>query len=88
MALGKMQSATQTKNMIITKEKRFKVIILKGKVTALRTGRMKELSKPMVIPTSRMVARLPSEVMPLMKYKDKAVPTIPESILDKTLRIG
>jgi len=65
------------------KENRFKVIILKGKVIALRMGLAININKPMIIPTMIIVFICPSEVTPLIKYKDKAVPTIPEMILDK-----
>ncbi len=78
-----MQSTTQIKNIIITKEKRFKVISLNGKVMALRIGLITSNKRPMTIPIIMMVSISPSEVIPGTKYRDKAVPTIPEMILDK-----
>ena len=87
MALGKTQSTIQIKNIIITKEKRFKVITLKGKVIKLRTGLTKKFKRPIIVPTSKTVLKALSEVIPLIKYKDKAVPIMPERILDKKLRI-
>jgi hypothetical protein len=82
-----MQSTIQIKNIIIIKEKRFKVIILKGKVIKLRIGLIINIKRPMVIPTNIIVSIPLSEVIPLIKYKDKAVPTIPEMILDRKSRI-
>lgn len=81
--LGNMQSTTQIKNIIIMKENRFKVIILNGRVIALRIGLTINIKRPMTIPTIITVLICPSEVIPLIKYKDKAVPIIPEMILDK-----
>ncbi len=87
IALGKMQSTTQIKNIIITREKRFKVITLKGKVIKLRIGRTKKFKRPIIVPTNKIELKVLSEVIPLIKYKDKAVPIMPERILDKKLRI-
>jgi hypothetical protein len=81
--LGNMQSTTQIKNIIIMKENKLKVIILKGKVIILRMGLTIYIRRPMTIPTIITVLICPSEVIPLIKYKDKAVPITPEMILDR-----
>jgi len=87
MVLGKIQSTVQIKNIIITKEKRFKVIILNGKVITLRIGLIIIIKRPITTPTIIIVLILLSYVISFIKYKDKAVPTIPEIILDRKLYI-
>jgi len=56
-------------------------------VIKLRIGRTKKFKRPIIVPTNKIELKVLSEVIPLIKYKDKAVPIMPERILDKKLRI-
>ncbi|MFA5086773.1 MAG: hypothetical protein WC470_00525 [Candidatus Paceibacterota bacterium] len=49
-------SVIQTRNIMIIKEKRFKVIILSGKVMIFNNGLTKKNSKPMATPARMIVS--------------------------------
>lgn len=78
---GKKTSTIQINPIIITIVKRFKVIILRGRVMAFKSGLRKNNNKPITAPTKTMVITSPFVVTPSMKYTAKPVLTMPTNIL-------
>ena len=64
MSAGNNASTIQTRNIIMTMLNKFRVIILKGRVTRFNIGLTKIRRRPVAAPTKRIVLKLPSKVTP------------------------
>lgn len=80
-------STSQTKNMAMTKLKRLKVIILKGKVILLRMGLTAKFKIPKRIPAKvKVFSNLLKSVIPVGKINKKPLKSTPGMNLSASQR--